>query len=51
VRRHPNITGGGTGIVHHLGARLPAEVADELGLSALSAAMAPTTQRRRGHDH
>jgi hypothetical protein len=50
-RRHLKITAGGSGIVNHAGARLPAELADELGLtSALSAAMAPTKQRRRGHD-
>jgi hypothetical protein len=52
-RRRPRLkfTGGGTGIVNHAGARLPAELADELGLtSALSAAMAATKQRRRGHD-
>ena len=52
-RRRPGIkvTGGGTGIVNHAGARLLADLADEVGLtSALSAAMAPTKQRRRGHD-
>jgi hypothetical protein len=38
-------------VVNHAGARLVADVADELGLTdALSAAMAPTKQRRRGHD-
>jgi hypothetical protein len=52
-RRRPGmkITGGGTGIVNHAGARLLADLADRVGLtSALSAAMAPTKQRRRGHD-
>lgn len=52
-RRRPRlkITGGGTGIVNHAGARLLAEMADRVGLSAgLSAAMAPTKRRRRGHD-
>jgi hypothetical protein len=45
------MTGGGTGVVNHAGARLLADLADELGLTkALSAAMAPTKQRRRGHD-
>jgi hypothetical protein len=37
--------------VAHAGARLLAELADGLGLTAgLSAAMAPTKQRHRGHD-
>ena len=52
-RRRPRtkFTGDGTGIVNHVGARLIADLADEVGLtSALSAAMAPTKQRRRGHD-
>ena len=45
------ITGDGTGIVNHVGARLVADLADHVGLTAaLSAAMAPTKQRRRGHD-
>jgi hypothetical protein len=45
------VTGGGRGIVNHVGARLPAEVADQCGLTAgLSEAMASTKQRRRGHD-
>ena len=35
----------------HAGARLLCDLADELGLTdGLSAAMAPTKQRRRGHD-
>jgi hypothetical protein len=52
-RRRPSteFTGDGSGVVNHVGARLVAELADEVGLtSALSAAMAPTKQRRRGHD-
>jgi hypothetical protein len=52
-RRRPRlkITGGGTGVANHVGARLAADVADVVGLTdALSVAMAPTKQRRRGHD-
>lgn len=52
-RRRPGlkITGGGTGIVNHAGTRLLADLADRVGLTeALSAAMAPTKQRRGGHD-
>ena len=52
-RRRPRlkITGDGTGIVNHVGARLLADLAGEVGLTdALSVAMAPTKQRRRGHD-
>jgi len=51
--RRPSIvvTTGGAGVVAHAGARLLCELADSLGLSdALSEAMAPTKQRRRGHD-
>jgi hypothetical protein len=45
------VTGGGRGVVGHAGARLLSDLADELGLTAaLSAAMAPTKSRRRGHD-
>ena len=45
------VTTGGKGVVAHVGARLLCELADELSLSEqLSAAMAPTKQRRRGHD-
>jgi hypothetical protein len=56
VKRNPRrprvkITGGGTGIVTHAGARLLADLAVAVGLTgALSAAMEPTKQRRRGHD-
>jgi Transposase DDE domain group 1 len=52
-RRRPGLksTGGGTGIVNHAGARLLADLADAVGLpAAMSRAMAPTKQRRRGHD-
>ena len=50
-RRAVKITGGGSGVVNHAGARLLADLADQLGLTtALSTAMAPTKQRRRGHD-
>ena len=52
-RRRPavKITGGGTGVVNHAGTRLLADLADQLGLTtAMSSAMAPTKQRRRGHD-
>jgi hypothetical protein len=52
-RRRPGvkITGGGAGIVNHAGARLLVDLADRVGLTAaLSSAMAPTKQRRRGHD-
>ena len=45
------MTGGGSGMVNHAGTRLLADLADTLGLTAaLSTAMAPTKQRRRGHD-
>jgi hypothetical protein len=42
---------GGKGVVSHAGARLLCDLAEKLGLAAaLSAAMAPTKKRRRGHD-
>src|SRR5215472_5583028 len=45
------VTTGAKGVVAHAGARLLCDLSDALGLSAgLSAAMAPTKQRRRGHD-
>jgi hypothetical protein len=45
------VTTGGEGVVSHVGARLLCELADELSLTnRLSMAMAPTKQRRRGHD-
>jgi len=50
-RRRLKITGDGAGVVNHVGARLLADLADEVGLaSGLSVAMAPTKQRCRGHD-
>lgn len=52
-RRRPalDVTGDGSGVVNHAGARLLADLADAVGLTgALSVAMAPTKQRRRGHD-
>jgi hypothetical protein len=45
------VTGGGRGVVNHAGARLLGELADAVGLTGeLSAVMAATKQRRRGHD-
>jgi len=45
------VSADGHNIVSHVGARLLADLADETGLTAgLSAAMAPTKRRRRGHD-
>ncbi len=45
------VTTGGKGVVAHVGARLLCELADDLSLTEqLSVAMAPTKQRRRGHD-
>ena len=42
---------GGQGVVSHAGKRLLCELADDVGpTEALSEAMAPTKQRRRGHD-
>ena len=52
-RRRPalKIIGDGSGVANHAGARLLADLADAVGLTgAVSAAMAPTKQRRRGHD-
>lgn len=52
-RRRPalEIIGDGTGVANHAGTRLLADLADAVGLTgALSMAMAPTKQRRRGHD-
>jgi len=51
TRPRLRVTAGGKGVVNHAGARLLADLADAAGLTAaLSAAMAPTKQRRRGHD-
>jgi len=50
---HPSVvvSSGGRGVVSHVGARLLSDLADRLGLGdGLSAAMAPTKRRRRGHD-
>ena len=52
-RRRPRlkVTGGARGVVAHAGCRLLCDLADATGLwGALSEAMAPTKQRRRGHD-
>jgi hypothetical protein len=46
-----SVTDGGKNVANHVGSRLVADLADAVGLSAgLSEAMAPTKQRRRGHD-
>ena len=56
VKRRPRrpalkVTGDGNGVANHVGTRLLGDLADAVGLTAaLSAAMAPTKQRRRGHD-
>jgi hypothetical protein len=51
IRPTVSVTTGGKGVAAHAGARLLCELADDLGLSrALSEAMAPTKQRRSGHD-
>lgn len=50
-RKRLKVTGGGRGLVNHAGARLLSDVADDIGLTVgLSVALAPTKQRRRGHD-
>ena len=50
-RPHLAVTTGGKGVAVHAGARLLCDLADAVGLAdALSAAMAPTKARRRGHD-
>lgn len=53
TRRRPAlaVTTGAKGVVAHAGARLLCDLADDIGLTdELSVAMAPTKQRRRGHD-
>src|SRR5215208_4792843 len=51
IRPRVKVTGGGRGLTNHSGARLLADLADATGLTeGLSVAMAPTKQRRRGHD-
>ena len=52
-RRRPplSVTTGAKNVMCHVGARLLMDLADDVGLTdALSAAMAPTKARRRGHD-
>jgi len=50
-RARLKVSADGRGVVGHAGARLLADLADRVGLtSGLSTAMAPTKQRRRGHD-
>lgn len=56
VKRNPTrsrltVTADGTHVVGHAGARLLSDLSDATGLTeGLSAAMAPTKKRRRGHD-
>ena len=51
VRQRLGFTGGGRGLAAHAGARLLADLADNVGLTAaLSVAMAGSKQRGRGHD-
>jgi hypothetical protein len=51
TRPRLRVTGGAENVVAHAGSRLLCDLADELGLTdGLSAGMAPTKQRRRGHD-
>src|SRR5579884_1577646 len=46
-----SVTTGAKNVVSHVGARLLMDLADDVGLTdALSAALAPTKARRRGHD-
>jgi hypothetical protein len=50
-RRRLRVSADGRGVVAHAGARLLWDLADRVGLrGGLSTAMAPTKQRRRGHD-
>ena len=51
VRPRLRVTTGGRGVVNHAGARLLCDLAEATGLAdGLSAVMAGTKQRRRGHD-
>ncbi len=51
VRPRLKVTTGGRGVVNHAGARLLCDLAEATGLAdGLSAVMATTKQRRRGHD-
>ena len=50
-RSRLKVSADGRGVVSHAGARLLSDLADRVGLTdGLSVAMAPTKQRRRGHD-
>lgn len=51
TRPRLKVSADGTNVVSHAGVRLLSDLADAIGLSGgLSMAMAPTKQRRRGHD-
>lgn len=51
LRPRVQVSADGNGVIGHAGARLVSDLADEVGLTAgLSAAMAPTKKRQRGHD-
>jgi hypothetical protein len=51
ARPHLTVTADGRSVVGHAGARLLSDLAEAVGLTdGLSKAMAPTKQRRRGHD-
>jgi len=51
TRPRLTVTGDGKNVANHVGARLLSDLADKLSLTeGLSAAMAPTRQRRGGHD-
>jgi len=51
TRPRLKVTGDGRNVASHVGSRLLSDLSDALGLTeGLSAAMAPTKQRRRGHD-
>ena len=51
TRPRLKVSADGTNVVSHAGVRLLSDLADAVGLSGgLSIAMAPTKQRRRGHD-
>jgi Transposase DDE domain group 1 len=51
TRPRLKVSADGASVVGHAGARLLSDLADEVGLTGgLSAAMAATKQRRRGHD-
>ena len=51
TRPRLKVSADGTNVVSHAGVRLLSDLADAIGLTGgLSIAMAPTKQRRRGHD-